>query len=265
MGMFNNLVDKVVKKSPTLLIGLAAGGVIATAVMAAKAQPKVDKAVLKKKEEIFKENPDLLKKVDVAEYKLSFTDYIKVSWRLYLPTAVTAGATIACMVGSNTINGKRTAALATLYSVAEYGAGQFQEKAIEMVGKNKVNKIKHEVAKKYVEDSPYEDAVKAKQVVFTNKGDMVFYDTLSGRYFKSDIEKIRQTINNINQELRTEVTTTLNDVYFAFGLETVELGQNVGWDIDNGLLEIEFTSVLANDNEHVTVMTYYNLTTLNKI
>jgi hypothetical protein len=94
-----------------------------------------------------------------------------------------------------------------------------------------------------------------KEVIVTGKGETLFYDSLSGRYFKNDMENIRKAQNDFNSELLTEMYKPLNEFYHYISLQDTELGKNLGWDTD-GLLDIHFSAKIASNGVPCIVLEY---------
>jgi len=67
----------------------------------------------------------------------------------------------------------------------------------------------------------------------------------------SRIEDIRRVINDFNQRLISEMYLPLNDLYEDLGLEHTELGDEFGWNLDFGLVEVSFSSKIASDGRPV--------------
>ena len=78
---------------------------------------------------------------------------------------------------------------------------------VETIGKKKEQAIRDDIAKDRVTANP------VREVVVTDRGSTLCYDSLSGRYFKSDIETLRKTVNDLNRRMRDEMFISLNDFY----------------------------------------------------
>jgi len=223
-----NLGGVISKNSPTLLTGLAVTGLITTTILAVKATPKA------------------LQLIEMAEYEnkgqLTKREVVEVAWKPYIPAAAVGAASIACIIGANHISLRRNAAIASLYSLTDAAFTEYKAKVVETIGKNKEEKVRNEIAEEKVAKNP------ATNIIFTGKGEHLCYDSLSGRYFKSDIESIRRTVNKINHELMSEMFIPLNDVYSALGLAPVKLGEEIGLDIEKGLFEVSYSSHLTTDD-----------------
>ena len=243
-----NLGGLISKNSPTILTGLAVGGLFTTVIFAVKATPK---AVLLIDEELMRRR-DEQEGVYHPEVTLTNAEIIKLTWRLYIPAACVGAATIACIVGSNSINQRRNAALASVYSLTEVAFREYKEKVVETIGKNKELKVRDEISHDHVIQNP----PNSNEIIFTGKGEVLCCDSLSGRYFKSDIEQIRRAVNEVNRDFLTDMWVSLNDFYYALGLTNTKLGDLMGWNLEAGLIEVSFSSQLTADNEPCLVLNY---------
>lgn len=231
------LTFEVKRNSPAILTGMAVAGVVTTTVMAVQATPRAMLLV----DSLEEKNPS---KVDI----------LKVTWRVYVPTALMASVTIGCMIGANHISVRRNAAIAGLYSITENTLKDYQDKVVETIGKNKESLIKEEIVQDKLNANPVEN----NEVIITGNGEMLCYDDLSGRYFKSDVETLRRAMNDVNRDMRMNMWVLLNEWYNEIGLEGIALGDDIGWDVDRPL-ELEFTSKLTSKNEPCLVVEYFPL------
>lgn len=233
-----NIKETLIKKSPEILIGLGVTGMISTTVMAVKATPKALQIVKKKEEE---ENRELSKK-----------EVVQTVWKCYIPTAVTGIISISCIVGASRVNAKRNAALATAYSLSETAFSDYKEQVIETIGEKKESEVQDKVAKKKLEN----ESVVNKEVFITDKGNSLCYDSVSGRYFYSDVEAIKKAENELNKRMMSEMYLSLNEFYYALGLRSTVLGNELGWNISDGLLDIHYSSQIADDGRPCLVLEY---------
>lgn len=244
------------KHSPEILTGIGIAGMITTTFLAVKATPKALKLIERRKEELddekfsnhMDEGGDLRDYHDVEKLKVS--EVIKTTWKCYIPAAVTSVASIACLVGASSVHVKRNAVLATAYQLSETALTEYKEKVIETIGEKKEKVIRDKVNKERIEKNP----VSQNNVILTEKGNTLCYDHLSGRYFKSDIDKINKAVNAINNRILHDYYASLNDLYAELGLYSVSLGDHMGWNSDMGLLEVDFSSQLNDDGNPCLVM-----------
>lgn len=208
---FLSLKTAIKKHSPEILTGIGIAGMITTTVMAVRATPKALILIEERKEEIGAE-------------KLEAMDMVKTTWACYIPAAITGTLSVACLIGASSVNARRNAALATAYTLSESALKDYQGKVIEMFGEKKNEAVKDAVAKDKVEKNP----VVTREVIITEKGNTLCYDAISGRYFKSDIEKIKKAECELNRQMLDDMYVSLNDFYYEIGLDSVKLGDDLG-------------------------------------
>lgn len=223
------------KRLPEILTGIGIVGYFSATWFAIKATPgakeKLDTA-LKEKQKFASDN---------ERVKLGPIECVRVVWKDYFPTAAMLCVSTACIVGASATNMKRNAALAAAYSMTEATLHDYKEKIVDVVGEKKAEEIKNEVIKKELKETPKD----IPSPINTGYGHMLIYDTVSGRYFYSDIEKIRQTVNEINRRLRDEIGISVNEFYDELGLDHISIGYEIGWNIEKGYLDTQFSSQLT--------------------
>ena len=238
-SLASSVTSSMVKHSPEILTGLGIVGMLTTTVLAVKATPKAIKIVEEKKEEYG---------VD----KLSAGEVIKATYKCYIPAASIALVSTGCLIGSSSINARRNAALATAYKIVETAHREYKEKVVETIGEKKEELIKDKIAKNKIDQNP----ASANKVIVVGKGETLCYDSLSGRYFKSDRNKIEKAINELNRTLTYDMYVSLNDLYRNLGLEGIKLGDDLGWKLDWGLIDVHFSSQLSEDDVPCLVLIF---------
>lgn len=241
-SMTRQALRSLKKHSPGILTGIGIVGLLATSVMAVDATPKAMELIREKKEELGVE-------------KLTAAETIKATWKCYIPAAVTAATSVACIVGANSVNAKRQAALATACTLSETAMREYKDKVIETIGEKKEREVMDAIAKDKIEKNP----VSKSEVILTNKGDTLCFDPWSSRYFKSDAEKLRKAVNDLNYQLINEGCVTLNDFYYDIGLDETRPGETLGWNINRGgQVQFRFSSQVAEDGTPCLVLEFVN-------
>lgn len=243
---FNQIVNRIgrfaVKRSPEILVIMGTAGLISAVPMAIAATTKAIKIIEHEREELgLDENDELTKKEIVA-----------CTWKTYVPTVATMVLSTVCIAGSSSINFRRNAALATAYTLSESALREYQTKVIETIGAPEERKIREQVAREKV--NPNADH---ERVVVISGGDVLCLDTLSGQYFQNNPDSIQRAINELNHTMLNEMYITLNDYNNVLGLKTTSIGDARGWHIDNGLMEVMFTTELTPDNKPCLVIDHY--------
>lgn len=229
----------ITKHSPEILTGIGIAGMITTTIMAVRATPKALILIEERKEEI-----------DVD--KLTPIELIKTTWTCYIPAAITGGLSVICLIGASSVNARRNAALATAYTLSESALKEYQEKVIETIGEKKEKSVRDAIAKDRIDENP----VSSREVIITEKGNTLCYDSISGRYFKSDIDKLKKAENELNRRMRDEMYISLNEFYYEIGLNPTSIGDDIGWNIDRGYIELNFSSQLTDDGTPCLVIDY---------
>lgn len=229
----------LVEHGPAICTGLAIAGFAGSVFSAVKATTKASMLIEERK-------------IDLETDKLTPMETVRAVWFCYIPTAALFTISVGLIFGANNASAKRNAALATAYTLTETAFKDYKDKVVETIGEKKEKDIRGNVVKDKLEKNP----VKDNEIVITAKGDSLCYEPLSGRYFKSDIEKIRKAVNEINRRLILDSYVSLNEFYDELGLEYTELGDDLGWRIESGLLEIDYYTQLAKNGEPCLAMDY---------
>lgn len=220
------------KHSPEILTGIGIVGMGCSIVNAVIATPKAMTLVEQKKEQL-----------DVNH--LTPKETFLAVWKPYLPSALSFIASSACIIGASAVNYKRNAALGAAYALSERTLIRYRDKVIDTLGERKEREIRDKIA----QDDVNNNQPSPKQIIVTSKGNTLCKDMISGRYFKSDIETIKQTINKLNRRLTYDHYISLNEFYGELGLDDIKNGDLMGWNLDNGLIEPNFNACITEEDE----------------
>ena len=230
----------LIKYSPGILTGIGIAGMIGATFMAVKATPKALYLIESKKEE-----------AEVEE--LTPVETIKTCWKCYIPATLTTILSAVCLIGASTVSAKRNAALATAYSISEAALREYQEKVVEVIGEKKEKAVRDAVAKDQIERDP---VTKSEVVIIDSNSNTLCYEPLSGRYFKSTIDKIKKAEIKLDRQMIQEMYVSLNDFYWEIGLDETDLGDKMGWNLSKGYMDLSFSSQLADDGTPCAVIVY---------
>ena len=238
---FKKVKFNVSKHSPEILTGIGIAGMITTTVLAVKATPKAIELIEEEKQNR-----------EEDESPMKPIDYIKVAWKPYIPAAVTCMASTACLIGASSVNSKRNAALAAAYNLSKTALTEYKEKVVETIGEKKEQIVKEKVAKEKIEKNP----VGKNEIIITGKGDVLCLDAISRRYFESDLEKINKITNELNKRMLSEMYISLTEFYNEIGLEPTKISDDLGWNLDDGLIELDISSQITDDGRPCIVIDY---------
>lgn len=241
---FKGFRGSVSKHSPEILTAIGIAGMITTTVLAVKATPKALELIADRKDE-------------EETYELTPIETVKTAWKPYVPAVVTGAVSIACLIGANSVNARRNAALATAYKLSETAFSEYKSKVVETLGEKKEKVIREHVAQAKVDNQP----VSKSEVIIAGNGDVLFLEPVSGRYFTSDIENIRRIINDFNYQMTTGMQEyiSLSEWYDAIGLPHTSTSDDLGWNLGrDGLIDTSFAPTVA-DNGHPCLVLEYSV------
>lgn len=227
--------------SPEILTGIGIAGMVTTTVLAVKATPKALKLIEAKKEALEVE-------------KLTPVETVKTAWKPYIPAAVTGVISVACLVGASSVNASRNAALAAAYNISATALSDYKEKVIETIGEKKEKAVRDKVAEEQLKKAPAD----ANTTIFvTGSGKTRCFDTITKQRFTSDIESIKKSVNELNRRMiNGEDYISLNEFYYEIGLDEVAIGDELGWNVTRGLIEVDFSAQLDADGTPCIVLDY---------
>ena len=233
-NFIKGLQTKVTKHSPEILTAMGIAGMVTTVVLAVKATPKA----LEKIEEAEQEKGEELTPVET----------VKTAWKPYIPVAATGVASVACLLGAHSVHTKRYTALTAAYHLSTTAFSEYRDKVIETIGEKKEKVVHDNIAKEELKKNP----VSQQQVFLTKRGTTLFFDPLSGRYFTSDIDRIRRARDELNYKMTggMEMYVSLNEFYDAIELPRIDLGNTIGWTVNKGgMIDIHFSAQFVEDED----------------
>lgn len=241
-NFFKGIQASLTKHSPEILTAIGIAGMVTTTILAVKATPKA------------------LEKIDDAEQEkgedLTPVETVKAAWKPYAPAVATGVASVACLIGAHSVHTKRYTALTAAYHLSTTAFSEYRDKVIEIIGEKKERVVQDNIAKDELQKNP----VSQQQVILTTRGTTLFYDPLSGRYFNSDIDRIRRARDELNYKMTggMEMYVSLNEFYDAIDLPRIDLGNSIGWTINKGgLIDIHFSAQFVEDEDTVCTVIQY--------
>lgn len=242
--LFKNVKMAVSKHSPEILTGMGIAGMITTTILAVKATPKALDLIAEAEEKRFNDGHD---------GRLTRIETVKVAWKPYIPAAITGVTSAACLICASSVNAKRNAALATAYNITSSALSEFKEATMETVGEKKEQLIRNKVAEERIKKDP----VNPSTIVVSGNGNTRCFDTITKQRFISDIESIKRIVNELNRRMiNGEDYISLNEFYYELGLDGVNIGDELGWNVTRGLIDIDFSAQLDTDGIPCIVIDY---------
>lgn len=252
----------VSENKPSILIGLGISGFVASVVWTVRATRAASDALDQAIYELYLEDNDGAKGTTFNEFmaesylsgytfedRLSLLDrslVVRTVAPYFAPVIVGIGVSSAAIIYGNREHLRRTAILVGLVEFAETALGVYKQKVFENLTVGKAAKIQADAYQAFVDADP----PNAHNIYNVGGGKDLCYEMSTGRYFWSGAEKIRAVVNKFNHELLTENTKTLNELYYELGLPHTDLGDKVGWDSEDGVVELVLSAQVSELPEH---------------
>ena len=236
MGKFSTGLRR---SSPTILTVLGIAGVVGTTVMAIKATPKAMKLIKAKKDEL---NTD----------KLTPTELVQTTWKCYIPSALIGAGTIVCIIGIGVMDKRNQAALTSAYAMLNESYKQYRQAAKKVYGEDADNKIHAEMAKD-ARVASYEWGYQVYNMDMDPESEqLLFYDLTSKKYFTTTMAAVLNAQYHVNRNLAVRGDCSLNEDLSFLGIDGVDKGDEMGWDISYMVEEMD-SYWLDFDNQKTTL------------
>ena len=241
-----NVLDLAKANATPIATGAVIIGILSAVVLAVKAGKESTEIVEEYKEETGVE-------------ELSKKGVIKLVWTRFIPVALIVILTIACLVVNTSRMMKRCAALSTACALSESYLKDYMDSTKETIGEKKEQAIRDSAIEKQASRNlPKEDAPRG--IIETGNGTTLFYDAITTRYFRSDMEKVRRAEETLANIYYTEGEVSLDDYTQAIGLgKYSDAGSYLGWkraDTFDKLQKYHFnytTSMYQNGEPYIAI------------
>lgn len=212
--------------SPKILTALGIIGTVSTAVMAVRATPKALRLIKVKKDELETD-------------KLTCAELIQTTWQCYTPSALIGVGTIACIVGIGVMDGRNQAALSSAYAMLNESYKQYRQAAKKVYGEDADRKIHAEIAKD-AQVASYDWGYQVYNMDMDQKSEqLLFYDLASRKYFTTTMAAVLNAQYHVNRNLSLRGDCSLNEYLSFLGVDGVDKGDEIGWDITYMVEELE--------------------------
>lgn len=255
------------KRGPEILTGLGIAGAITTTILAVKQTPKaldlIDKSKKEKAKSVLKENQNEENlEVDtlIKSTKLTTVETIQATWKVYTPAALLGTASVACLIGANSVHARRHAALYSAYKLSETALAEYKDKVKEVLPEKKVKEIKQKIAEDKVDKVVANEPPEVRNnVIVSSDGDTWFIDPFSNQEFLSTTVAIREAIVRLNSRIGTEMFVSLSDLYDEIdhpNLCRTASSDDLGWCVDDGQIIADFSDAIVRNGKAYIVMDF---------
>lgn len=225
--------SEIIKKLPMVCTVLGILGVPITAYLSGKAAVKSEKDI-----------SDVIEDTGIDRDEVRKGDILRLTWKNYIPTAVSGALTIACILISYKLSKKEIMALSAAAAYITHQKGQLEDKIVEKYGQKALDDIRKELA---------EEMYNPQSVELTGNGDLLCYECYSGRWFRSSEAAIEKAESKFNSRFACGKGEYMNlcDLYRLFNIEDSNFGYEMGWPANTDYYDgpITFTNHLCAPGE----------------
>lgn len=218
-----------IKNAPTILTCVGIAELLGTSYLWVKNTPKAQEKLKKAEEE--------------KGEKLTKTEKVKAAAPAYIPAATGTILTATTFLLANRISAKQLAAVIAAYQLSEEAREEWKENTLKTVGQKATENIEETAARTRMQQATYSD----EAVVNTGKGDTLYFDRWSGRYFKSSAQAMHEIELELSDYLIDSDEVCLNDYYDLVGLENVKYGNEWIWSRKNDRdrrIKFKYTAIM---------------------
>lgn len=225
--------------SPTALACIGATGVLVTAVLASKATLRLSETLDAAQEGVNLVREKQYDSVGERSKDLSYA-YLRAGvllGRLYLPSAVSAGVSIAAILGGHRVMLRRTASMAAAYTALDAGFREYRKRAEFLVGEERVDQLAYDRSDQETVVDDIGETVETHRLKPNPSGYARFFDESCPGWTKDpahNLAYLRSMEDVANRKLSRRGYVYLNDVYDLLGMEQTAPGNVVGWVLHNG-------------------------------
>ena len=148
----------------------------------------------------------------------------KACWKDYAPALALEMGGALLIFGSKRTLSRRSSELSNMLMLSETAYRNLQNKMEEKLTKKQITEIRDSIA----EDKVKQDPPESHTIIITDRGNHMFYDSMSGQYFRSSFESVNNAIYEIRNKLLKE-DVCYNELLYEFGANQTPIFNRVGW------------------------------------
>lgn len=174
----------------------------------------------------------------------------KAVWKDYTPAAICEIGGAALLIGSSRAYANRNANLANALYISETAYRNLQDKLDEKLTKKQVNEIRDSLAEDKVRENPPEN----NTIIITDNGKHLFFDAMTGQYFRSSFEAVHRAVNDVNAAINRELYVQANVLITEWGEIPCKTFEKMYWETGEQVYLRETTMTMH--GQEVTCLEY---------
>lgn len=250
MSVVSNLVTntKSFYTNNKATIYIATGVVSGVAAIGAAiiATPKAMNLIQKRESELKRQLEPLKNYKDTIEV-------IKTVWKTYIPTAFLTLSSGILLVSGNYVHLQNLSSVTAAYKMTEKAYYAQKKGMIESLSEKQLEKVTDKMAENAFKEK--EETQNGVLIAETESGKILCMDNITEKEFYSTVREIRDAISRLNFEMTNNMDgcISLQDFYDEVGADGGTLAQKVGWNVSDGLLDINVVSKINPKNDRIYI------------
>lgn len=175
---------------------------------------------------------------------------VAITWKCYIRPVIEAAAGVTMIVIGVKGMRKEFTSLFAAYNLVDRQYRDCWANVQSVLTDKQTKAIEQSTANEAVQKAPQVDLVESSSK-------QLCLDHLTGRWFYSTENDIYRAINELNREINQQTFVNLNSFYDALNLNHNEIGNDLGWNPDMGLVE-PMIDVAKIDGKDCLVVGFYN-------
>ena len=226
------------KFGPQITAGVGVVGMTAFAGLGIKKAFEVAPKVEEKKKELGRD--------------LKFGEFVEVCWKDFAVPAIGFAASGGMVVGGVVFLTKEVGALAVAAAASSKHLAAVEQAIPEVLSDSKRQSLEDKVAEIEAKDLD----IPKDEIELTGRGDVLFYEPMCGKWFRSELQSVRAAVNDANEMMWGDMSLSLNEFYECLGLASTEAGDLLGWRSDHSRIDISYRERSTKSGELYFVMEY---------
>ena len=185
------------------------------------------------------------------------SELAKMILKHYTLTGALSAGSIGATVSGMTVATARLSTAATAASIATTKLKDLREAIKETDNPKKVDEVNTKVAEKELSRAHTEN------VYSTGRGTQLFYDPNFGILFRSTMDRVKKSVNYINELRLNDKEPTVSDLYYDLNIEEIPtLAEGFGWSLQTEKLSVDPKGKYIYELDEAAIVLEYDLTLL---
>lgn len=202
-----------------------------------------------------KEAPIVRDRLEELGPDAKWYEKVKIAGPVYLPAIGMLVLSMGCIVGGCALGERKVAIMAGLYSASEASIRRLEEKIVKEIGPEKAKQLHDAAAEELAKANP----PKKENIIETGNGDKLFFESMTGQWFRSSYEAVKNAQADFNLSLADEKSAwspDFNEWLDYLRIEHAKFGEYFMFNKESPLLLIISDGHKSEDGEQYYILEY---------